>query len=232
MDYGLLIKGLKEEAKRNVQFGRMRKFPRFLARLLTLPALLAVMAAVAGYYLTLFVYKACETPILYLHNIIKGEKNGNQGVQVVVYLIGFPVVFLLYVIMSLAAVSFYFQWFVIMVLMVFATLNGVKFQPIITEASYDYERVWELKPTDKKANKWASSIIGRLILAVIFFVIMMFFTVADAVNLSGIEYVIGIAFGIAGAICAVTAIFSWLFAPLYKFKKVEILDFDDLEVVE
>lgn len=232
MDYGLLIKGLKEEAKRNVQFARMKKFPRFLARVLTLPALLAVMFAFACYYLTLFIYKACMTPTVYLHNVLKGEKNDNQGVQFVVYLVGFPVVFVLYAIMSLAAISFYFQWFVIMVLMVFATLNGVKFQPFITDATYDYEPVWELKPTDKKANSWALSVILRLPLAAILCLLMAFFAFSDVVNLSGIEYALGIAFGIAGAVCAVSAIFSWMFAPLYKFRKTEIVDFEEVEFTE
>lgn len=232
MDYALLIKGLKEEAKRNVQFARMKKFPRFLARVLTLPWLLAAMFAFLCYYVTLFAYKACSTPIHYLHNIIKDEKNGNQGVQVVVYIFGFPVIFLLYAVMSLAAVSFYFQWFNIMVIMVFATLNGIKFQPFITDASYDYERVWELKPTDKKANFWVPSIIIRLIIAVVAFVIGMFFSASGEVRLGGAEMFIGGIFLIAAVVVVVTAVFSALFAPLYLFKKTEILDFEDFEISE
>lgn len=232
MDFGLLIKGLKEEAKRNVQFARMKKFPRFLARVLTLPALIGVMFAFACYYLTLFVYKACLTPVTYLHNILKGEKNNNQGVQVVVYLIGFPVVLQLYVYLAFATVSFYFQWFVIMVLMEFATLNGVKFQPIITEANYDYERVWELKPTEKKANNWALSVILRFPLAIILYFITMFFAASGEVDLGGIEIAIGVIFGIAATLCIVSAIFSWLFAPIYKFRKTEIVDFEEVEFTE
>ena len=233
MDYGYLIKALKDEARQNIQFSRMNKGPRILARLITLPWLVAVMCAVLQYYVALFFYKACLTPVQHLHNIMRKEGEVvKHGTQVVVYLIAFPVIFELYILLSLTTVYFYFQWFVIMVYMYFATLGGVKWQPFITEATFE-ERAWVLKPSDKAANRWSIiCLLAPIGLGVLFGIGFGISAVGAGIEDIGVIITIlgGLVMVVAGIGLAVYSVFL-LLSPIFYFRKEEAVEesFEEFE---
>jgi hypothetical protein len=237
MDYAYLIRALKDEARQNIQFARMNKFPRFLARVITLPWLISTMCAVLSYYVTLFFYKACLTPIQHLHNIMRKEgENVKHGTQVVIYWIAFPVIFELYILLSLATVSFYFQWFQIQINMYFATLGGIKWQPFITDATFE-ERAWIIKPSDKAANTWGIlGFFGLPIAAVPSAVVGLVFgliasVIGSAMELEGL-FAAGFAIGFI-LIFALAALIYSIFvglAPIVFFKKEEATEaFEEFE---
>lgn len=233
MDYGYLIKALKDEAKQNIQFARMNKGPRILARLITLPWLFAVMSAVLSYYVTLFFYKACLTPIQHLHNIMRKEGEVvKHGTQVVIYWIAFPIIFDLYILLSLATITFYFQWFNVMVCMYFATLGGVKWQPFITDATFE-ERAWVLKPSDKAANRWSIiCLLAPIGLAVLFGIGFGIMAVGSGVEDIGVIIVIlgGLIMAVAGIGIAAYSLFVAL-SPVFYFRKEEAVEesFEEFE---
>ena len=233
MDYGYLIKALKDEARQNIQFSRMNKGPRILARLITLPWLVAVMVAVLQYYVALFFYKACLTPVQHLHNIMRKEGEVvKHGTQVVVYLIAFPVIFELYILLSLTTVYFYFQWFVIMVYMYFATLGGVKWQPFITEATFE-ERAWVLKPSDKAANRWSIiCLLAPIGLGVLLGIGFGISAVGAGIEDIGVIITIlgGLVMVVAGIGLAAYSVFL-LLSPIFYFRKEEAVEesFEEFE---
>ena len=233
MDYGYLIKALKDEAKQNIQFSRMNKGPRILARLITLPWLVAVMGAVLSYYVTLFFYKACLTPVQHLHNIMRKEGEVvKHGTQVVIYWIAFPIIFDLYILLSLATVAFYFQWFQVMVCMYFATLGGVKWQPFITDATFE-ERAWVLKPSDKAANRWSIiCLLAPIGLGVLFGIGFGISAVGAGIEDIGVIITIlgGLVMVVAGIGLAAYSVFL-LLSPVFYFRKEEAVEesFEEFE---
>ena len=233
MDYGYLIRALKDEARQNIQFSRMNKFPRFLARLITLPWLLAVMCAVLNYYVTLFFYKACLTPIQHLHNIMRKEGEVvKHGTQVVIYWIAFPIIFDLYILLSLATVAFYFQWFQVMVCMYFATLGGVKWQPFITDATFE-ERSWVLKPSDKAANLWGIiCLLGPVAVGVATAILAAIFAaIGSALSENG-ELAVLAALPVVVGVLAIAAIVVFTaVSPIFFFRKSEAAEevFEEFE---
>ena len=233
MDYGYLIKALKDEARQNLQFGRMNKGPRILARLLTLPWLVSVMVAVLQYYIALFFYKACLTPVQHLHNIMRKEGEVvKHGTQVVVYFFAFPVVFILYIMLSLTTVYFYFQWFVIMVYMYFATLGGIKWQPFITDATFE-ERAWVLKPSDKAANKWSIiCLLAPIGLGLVIGIGLGISAVGAGIEDIGVIIsILGVLVMVAGAIGLAAFSVFFLLSPIFYFRKVEAVEesFEEFE---
>ena len=225
MDFGLLMNSLVAEAKQSIQIKRMKKFPRFITRLLLLPFSVMALFTVLGYYITLFFYKAVLAPVDHLEKIIHKERNETEwGAQIVVYLIGFPVVFICNVIMSVVTISFYFQWFFAVLWLWFATLHGIKWQPILTDASFDEEIYWELKTSDKKANKWAMGFFTRLLVPVIIFL------VAYAAGLAIEVYELGIIGVVPLVICTIISVFSYFIGILFGFRKVpaEVESFEEI----
>lgn len=222
MDYGLLMNNLIEEAKQSIQLTRMKKFPRFITRLLLLPFSLFALFAVLGYYITLFFYKAVLAPVNHLEKIVKRESDETgAGAQVVVYLFAFPLLFICNVAMSFVTISFYFQWFFCVLWLYFATLHGIRWQPILTDASFDEEYYWELKTSDKKANKWAMGFFWRLIVIVV-----------PTALLCLVDSEIGLIVGIVLlVILGGYSVLSYLIAIFFRFKKVAV-EAEELELFE
>ena len=223
MDYGLLMNGLVNEAKQSIQLKRMKKFPRFITRLLLLPFSVMALFTVLGYYITLFFYKAILAPVAHLEAIVKREREETgSGAQVIVYLFAFPLIFICHAVMSFVTVYFYFQWFFAMVWLYFATLHGIKWQPILTDASYDEEIEWELKTSDKKANKWAKGFFNRILVPLIIFAVAYVAGMAIDVPEIGIVGVVPL------VICSIISVFSYIYGVFFGFRKTA-LEYEEFE---
>lgn len=146
MDYIGVIRGLFKEAKKNEQFKDMSSFARITIKIALFPLSLLILIAKAYYYVTFFVYRGFFLPLEHLHTIVKKEgQEVKHATQFIIYWIAFPLIFLLYVFQALFAVSFYFQWFILMTLVYLKSLSGVRWQPFLTEVRYDEEHVYEYK---------------------------------------------------------------------------------------
>ena len=225
MDFGLLMNSLVAEAKQSIQIKRMKKFPRFITRLLLLPFSVAALFTVLGYYITLFFYKAVLSPVEHIEKIIHKERDeSGWGPQIIVYVFGFPFVFICNVILSVVTISFYFQWFFAVLWLWFATLHGIKWQPILTDASFDEEIYWELKTSDAKANKWAKGFFNRLLIPGIIAVIGI--SVFYAIK-SELAITVGI---IPLAVCTTYSFFSYFIGIFFGFKK-EVAEVETFEEI-
>ena len=231
MDFGLLMNSLVAEAKQSIQIKRMNKFPRFITRLLLLPFSVMALFTVLGYYITLFFYKAVLSPVEHIEKIIHKERDeSGWGPQLVVYLFGFPFVFICNVILSVVTISFYFQWFFAVLWLWFATLHGIKWQPILTDASFDEEICWELKTSDAKANKWAKGFFNRILIPGIILFVALCIDGALGKQLGlggGTLTIIG---AIPLIICTIVSVFSYFIGIFFGFKK-EVAEVESFEEI-
>ena len=147
MNYHQLAKGLLKEAKKGIQFERMNTPVKVVLIIGLIPLIVLAFVSVASFYITLFFYKAGLVPVEYLHKLVKTEgKEVMHASQFAIYWISWPFVFLLYVMQSFTAVVFYIQWFFMMVFVYLATLGGVRWQPIMSDATFDSEEIYSVKP--------------------------------------------------------------------------------------
>ena len=154
MNYSNLLKSLLNEARSGIQFKRLNNVCKVLAIIGLIPLIISTFISVCVYAVMNFIYKGVIAPINYLHDLVKKEGNEvKHGTQVVVYVISFPLIFFSHVCYSLFSLGFYFMWFVLMINVYLLTLCGVKWQPIISEATFE-ERKWEVKPSNALANTW------------------------------------------------------------------------------
>lgn len=216
MNYGLLVKGLLNEARSGIQFNRMNKAARAFAVIGLIPLIVSTFFAVCGFYVLVFIYKGLSSPIDFLHKLVKKEgQEVKHGTQVVIYWCCFPLIFIAYVFYSFFSVFFYFAWFGLMLNVYLVTLGGVKWQPFLTDASYDEVRSWAIRPSNTAANAWAIIVFVLDCLAAILF-------------LAGLATDIGM--GAFGVFMAFIMIMILIVNPL-TFKKSEV-ELDEEEEVE
>ena len=147
MDYTSAIKGLLSEVKAAIQFRRMNTLCKVLCIIAVLPLIIAAFSAVCGYYVVLFFYRGLCSPLEYIHNVVKKEgQEVHPGAQLVIYLICFPTIFFLHLLISFASLMFYFLWFAVMFFTYLATLGGVRWQPFLFDAKYGEVKAYEVKP--------------------------------------------------------------------------------------
>ena len=147
MNYHSLIKSLVAEAKSGLQFKRMNPVLKVFVKIALIPLFVLAFLGVCGFYLTLFLYKAISSPLDHLHKVVKGEgKEVKHATQFAVYWISWPCLFILYLFQAAMAITFYFQWFFVMLTVYLATLGGVKWQPFLMDASYPNEESYVVQP--------------------------------------------------------------------------------------
>ena len=178
MNYGALIKGLFAEARRGIRFEEMNIIGKIMAVFGLLPFIILSAFSAAGFYVTLFFYKALTAPIEFLHKTVREEgQQVKHATQVIVYWIGFPLVFFLYAFVAFLTIGFYFQWFFLMLLIYITTLGGVKWQPFVSEAKYDEEVDYECFP----------GVTGTSIFVVILAVLFLLFVVSILFDLYEVQ---------------------------------------------
>lgn len=85
-------------------FKKYKAMPNVLAVLtgiLMLPIVIASFLAVAAFATLAFTFSILASPVKYLHEIVRGEREGvKHATQFIIYFISWPTVFFLYVLMS------------------------------------------------------------------------------------------------------------------------------------
>ena len=170
MDYGKLMKQLTTEMKKSVQYANIPKPYKLFAILAMIPLIVSFVLGKVGYQISIFFYKMVSAPAEHLHQWLRKQKDEVQhATQAVMYFICLPVIFSLQVTLSFCAISFFFQWFFLMLQGYLLTLGGIHWQPYINEATFEPDETeYEHKPEALAASIFACFTFGSLALTILF----------------------------------------------------------------
>lgn len=173
MNYSKLINSLTAEMKKGVQYARLPKLVKIFMIVAVAPLIVSFVVSKFIYWVTLFFFKMISSPAEQLHNWIRKQKDELQhATQAVLYFVCLPAVFGLQLLLSFSALAFFFQWFLLMVQGYVLTLGGIKWQPFITEASFDEEQTqYVCKPEVNVAAIYAYVTAGALLLYILIYFI-------------------------------------------------------------
>ncbi len=159
MEYGLKLNNLLKEAKQGIQYKDMGKACKLFTKLGMFPVYLITLIYIGCFYMLNFIYKGIQAPIKFLHEIVTKERTEvKHATQAVIYFLAFPTIFLCYCIISILTLTFYFNWFVVMSLVYISSLGGVRWQPYLTDATFDKELEYETKPGKKGKKFYATQL--------------------------------------------------------------------------
>ena len=178
MDYTKLVNNLTAEMKKGVQYARMPKLLKIFMIVALFPLIITFVVSKFLYWVTLFFYKMISSPAEYLHEWLKKQKDDvKHATQAVMYWVCLPVVFGFQLLLSFSSLVFFFQWFFLMVQGYLLTLGGIKWQPFITEASFEEDTAeYECKPNTEIAAIYAYITAGVLALYILLTLIVKVIT--------------------------------------------------------
>ena len=138
MNYSALLKGLSNEAKNKSLLKKLNIVVRIILTIIFIPLFVAFFFAKLGFWFTLFFYKMIAAPAEYLSKWLDSQKDGvHHATQAVMYFVCMPTIFGLQILLSFNAVSFYLQWFGLQICAFILTLGGTRWQPFISEATFE-----------------------------------------------------------------------------------------------
>ena len=142
MDYLKLSKGLKAEflAANKSKYPKINIVLRILLTIIFIPLRVGYFFARIGYWFTWFFFKCMATPVDYLQAWLNKQQEGlHPASQAVLYFCCIPTIFAQQVTLAMAAFSFFFQWFGMMLCVYIMTLGTARWQPVVSEATFDAE---------------------------------------------------------------------------------------------
>jgi len=142
MDYLKLLKGLKKEFLEagKAKYQGLFIVWRILLTIIFIPLRVGFFFGRLGYWFTWFFFKCLGAPVDYLQKWLKNQQEGiHPATQAVLYFCCIPTIFAQQVLLALTAFAFFFQWFSLMLSAYIMTLGAVRWQPIISEATFDAE---------------------------------------------------------------------------------------------
>jgi hypothetical protein len=142
MDYLKLSKDLKNEffAANKRKYPSLNAVVRFLLTIIFIPLRVGYFFARLGYWFTWFFFKCFATPVEYLQTWLKKQQEGlHPAPQTVLYYCCIPTIFLQQIVLAFTAFGFFFQWFGMMLSAYVMTLGAVRWQPVISEATFENE---------------------------------------------------------------------------------------------
>lgn len=144
MDYISHLNGLKKEfiEAGKTRYSSMNKFLSFLLTLIFIPMRVGFFFGRLFYWFTWFFFKALSSPVDYLQSWLKGQKDDvHHATQAVIYFVCLPFIFCQQVLLAFSAMSFFFQWFGLMLSAYIMTLGAVRWQPVISDAKFETEEL-------------------------------------------------------------------------------------------
>ncbi len=180
MNYSKLIKDLTAEMKKGVQYARIPSPYKIFLIVAMIPFIVSFILSKLTYWITLFFYKMISAPADYLSGWLKGQKDEvHHATQAVMYFICLPFIFFLQILLSISALTFFFQWFFLMIQGYILTLGGIKWQPFITEAKFEDDGTeYTLKPDLTVSTIFACVVGGIFALWLLIFIIDLFVNAA------------------------------------------------------
>ena len=142
MDYLKLLNGLKKEFfwANKRKYSTMNGFLKFILTIIFIPLRVGFFFSRLGFWFTWFFFKCFATPVDYLQAWLKKQQEGiHPAPQAVLYFCCIPTIFLQQVVLAFTAFAFFFQWFGMMLSAYIMTLGTVRWQPVISEATFENE---------------------------------------------------------------------------------------------
>ena len=142
MDYLKLLHGLKNEffTAGKEKYKSMNIIARFLLTIIFIPLRIGFFFSRLIYWFTWFFFKCLATPVDYLQTWLKNQQEGiHPASQTVLYFCCIPTIFAQQVLLAFTSFAFFFQWFGMMLSAYIMTLGAVRWQPVISEATFDAE---------------------------------------------------------------------------------------------
>ena len=142
MDYLKLLNGLKKEFLEagKEKYESLFILWRLLLTIIFIPLRVSFFFARLGFWFTWFFFKCLATPVDYLQKWFNAQQNGiHPAAQAVLYFCCIPTIFTQQVLLAFTAFAFFFQWFGLMISAYIMTLGAVRWQPVISEATFDAE---------------------------------------------------------------------------------------------
>ena len=142
MDYLKLLRGLKKEffEALHAKFEGMNIVLKIVLMIIFIPLRVGFFFGRLGYWFTWFFFKCFATPVDYLQSWFDSQKDDIQHAsQAVLYFVCIPYIFSQQILLAMNAFAFFFQWFGLMLSAYIMTLGAVRWQPVISEATFDEE---------------------------------------------------------------------------------------------
>ena len=142
MDYLKLLRGLKKEfiEAGRAKYESMNNVLKLVLTIVFIPLRIGFFFSSLAYWFTWFFFKCFATPVDYLQNWFDSQKNGIQHAsQAVLYFVCIPYIFSQQMLLAMNAFAFFFQWFGLMLSAYIMTLGAVRWQPVISEATFGEE---------------------------------------------------------------------------------------------
>ncbi len=226
MDVISKLNGLIREAKKGIQFNRMPKLCKIIIIIGLIPLIVSTFSVVSVLWLTNFIYTIIFDPVEYLYNLLKAERDKvKHATQVFLYLISWPIVFLMFIYKAVLSIVINLQWLVVMIHVYLVTLGGVSWQPFISSADFTKDDTeYELKP------KKFGLIIFTVLIAIFDFLFALGLYGLSEYNYS-IDMVYEMELFTAGYIGIILMLY--IINPiLFKKIKTEVKQIDDIENIE
>ncbi len=138
-DRGDFVDVIRNTVKEFFAFKQYKRIPVGLAvcaGILLSPFLLTVIFMIPSFYILLFMYKLLSSPVDYLLNGIRSESD-SVPIQVVLYLVGYPLIFIIKFALAMFGMVFFTMYFFFMLFAYVYGWGGIKFQPFLFDASTD-----------------------------------------------------------------------------------------------
>lgn len=180
MNYFQKMNDLIKEAVLFKQYRRLNLVLRILAFIL-MAHFIALSFIFAGiFYVVATIYKFITMPLEFLKMFMHNEKeNMHFGVQMIIYLICLPIIFLLEIISAFIMLQVAVIYFLTTIIMYIATLAGITFKPFILD---DVKRDFNTDYQDLGKKGLLFIIIAYALLLIIF--ILFLFSLASNVTLN------------------------------------------------
>ncbi len=174
-----IYKALVKETFTFKNFKRMGGNKALLSTIAVFPFILIYTLTLLQYGVLIILYKFINTPCDYLNLFLKSEsKDVKAATQVIIYLIGFPLVFAIKAISAFLFFGMFILHFVANILGYFATIGGITFSPFIFNAK---DR--ELSQKKENFKYFSSSLFATLgaLLSIMGYIICPFTAILTAI---------------------------------------------------
>ena len=142
MDYLKLLNGLKKEffEAGKAMYGSMNIVAKILLTIIFIPMRVGFFFARILFWFTWVYFKALSAPVDYLQNWLNKQQEGlHPAAQAVLYFCCIPTIFAQHVLLASNSIFLFFQWFGLMISAYIMTIGAVRWQPVITDATFDAE---------------------------------------------------------------------------------------------
>ena len=140
MDYLKLVQNLKKEVFEagREKYKSLNKFIALIHTLMMIPLRIGFFFGRLGYWFTWFFFKGISAPVDYLQAWFdKNKDNMSAPAQVVFYLVCLPSIWVQQVYLAFNSFFFFMQWFGLMLGSYIMTLGAIRWQPVISDATFD-----------------------------------------------------------------------------------------------